>query len=41
MEVFFIEWYVYYHNSNVQRIIKWNVFNHGSFKNEVDCRGQK
>ena len=31
-----IEWYVYYHDSNGQKIIKWNVFNHGSFKNEVD-----
>ena len=32
----FIEWYVYYHDSNAQKIIKWNVFNHGSFKNEVN-----
>lgn len=31
-----IEWYVYYHNSNTQKIIRWNVFNHGGFKNEVD-----
>ena len=31
-----IEWYVYYHEFNAQKIIKWNVFNHGSFKNEVD-----
>lgn len=31
-----IEWYVYYHDSNAQKIIKWNVFNHGSFKKEVD-----
>ena len=31
-----IEWYVYCHDSNAQKIIKWNVFNHGSFKNEVD-----
>ena len=31
-----IEWYVYYHDSNAQKIIRWNVFNHGSFKNEVD-----
>lgn len=36
MEVILIEWYVYYHDSNTQKIIKWNVFNHGSFKNEVD-----
>lgn len=32
----YIEWYVYYHDSNAQKIIKWNVFNHGSFKKEVD-----
>lgn len=31
-----IEWYVYYHDSNTQKIIKWNVFNHGNFKNEVN-----
>lgn len=31
-----IEWYVYYHDSNAQKIIRWNVFNHGSFKNEVN-----
>lgn len=31
-----IEWYVYYHDSNKQKIIKWNIFNHGSFKKEVD-----
>lgn len=31
-----IEWYVYYYDSNAQKIIKWNIFNHGSFKNEVD-----
>ena len=31
-----IEWYVYYHDSNSQKIIKWNIFNHGSFKKEVD-----
>lgn len=30
-----IEWYVYYHDSNKQEIIKWNIFNHGSFKKEV------
>lgn len=31
-----IEWYVYYHDSNKQKIIKWNIFNHGSFKKEID-----
>ena len=35
-EVIIIEWYVYYHDSNAQKIIKWNIFNHGSFKKEVD-----
>ena len=35
-EVILIEWYVYYHDSNAQKIIRWNVFNHGSFKNEVN-----
>ena len=35
-EVIIIEWYVYYHDSNAQKIIKWNVFNHGTFKNEVN-----
>ena len=31
-----IEWYVYYYDSNAQKIIKWNVFNHGTFNKEVD-----
>lgn len=31
-----MEWYVYYHDFNAQKIIKWNVFNHGSFRKEVD-----
>lgn len=31
-----IEWYVYYHDVNAQKIVKWNVFTHGSFKNEVN-----
>ena len=35
-EVILIEWYVYYHDFNAQKIIKWNVFNHGTFKNEVN-----
>lgn len=35
-EVIIIEWYVYYHDFNVQKIIKWNVFNHGTFKKEID-----
>lgn len=31
-----IKWYVYYHDSNAQKIIKWNVFNHGKFREEVN-----
>lgn len=31
-----IEWYVYYHDSNAQKIIKWNVFNHGTFAEKVN-----
>ena len=30
-----IEWYVYHHDSNAQKIIKWNVFTHRIFKEEV------
>ena len=35
-EVILIEWYVYYHDSNAQKIIKWNVFNHGTFAEKVN-----
>ena len=35
-EVVLIEWYVYYHDSNAQKIIKWNVFNHGTFAEKVN-----
>lgn len=31
-----IEWYVYYHDSNAQKIIKWNIFNHGTFTEKVN-----
>lgn len=31
-----MKWNVYYHDFNAQKIIKWNVFNHGTFKKEVD-----
>lgn len=31
-----MEWYVYYHDSNAKKIIKWNVFEHGTFKNEIN-----
>jgi hypothetical protein len=34
--VILIEWYVYYHDFNVQKIIKWNVFNHGTFAEKVN-----
>ena len=30
-----IEWHVYYHDFNAQKIIKWNIFNHSSFREEV------
>ena len=35
-EVILIEWYVYYHDFNAQKIIKWNVFNHGTFAEKVN-----
>lgn len=31
-----MEWYVFYHDSNKQEIIKWNIFNHGFFTKEVN-----
>lgn len=31
-----IEWYVLYSDSNVRKIVKWNIFNHGAFRREVD-----
>ena len=31
-----IEWYIYYHDSNAQEIIKWNVFNHSTFAEKVN-----
>ena len=31
-----IEWYVYYHDSNTQKIIKYNIFNHGTFTKEMN-----
>lgn len=36
MEVIFIEWYVLYSDSNARKIVKWNIFKHGTFKREVD-----
>lgn len=35
-KTFQMEWYVYYHDSNTQKIIKWNVFNHGTFAEKVN-----
>ena len=35
-EVIIIEWYVYYHDSNAQKIIKWNIFNHVTFTKEMN-----
>ena len=35
-KIFQMEWYVYYHDSNTQKIIKWNVFNHGTFAEKVN-----
>ena len=31
-----MEWNVYYHDINAQKIIQWNIFKHGSFYKEVD-----
>lgn len=31
-----VEWYVYFHDSNAKKIIKWNVFDYDRFSNEVD-----
>lgn len=31
-----MEWYVYYHNYNAQKIVTWNIFNHWKFTEEVE-----
>lgn len=31
-----MEWYVYYENFNAKKIVKWNIFNHCKFKEEVE-----
>ena len=31
-----MEWYVYWHDSNSRKIIKWNIFEHGTFRKELD-----
>lgn len=36
MEVILTEWYVLYSDSNARKIVKWNIFNHETFKREVD-----
>ena len=35
-EVILIEWYVYYHDFNAQKIIKYNIFNHVTFTKEMN-----
>ena len=30
-----MEWYVYYHDFNAGKIIKWNIFKHGTFRKET------
>lgn len=30
-----MEWYVFYHNFNAQKIERWNVFDHGRFREDV------
>lgn len=31
-----LEWYVFYHDFNARKIIQWNIFNHGTFRKEVE-----
>lgn len=31
-----MEWYVYWHDFNAKKIIKWNIFEHGTFRKELD-----
>lgn len=31
-----MEWYVYYENFNAKKIVKWNIFNHCKFKEDVE-----
>ena len=31
-----IEWYVYYHGINRRKIIKWNIFEHSTFRDKVE-----
>lgn len=30
-----MEWYVFYHDFNADKIIEWNIFNHGTFRKSV------
>lgn len=36
-----MEWNVYYHDFNHQKIVTYNVFNHGSFNKEINQLSQK
>lgn len=36
-----MEWNVYYHDFNHQKITTYNVFNHGSFNQEINQLSQK
>lgn len=31
-----IEWYVYYHDINRRKIIKWNIFEHSTFRDKAE-----
>lgn len=35
-EVVLIEWYAFYHDINRRKIIKWNIFEHSTFRNKVE-----
>ena len=31
-----IEWYAFYHDINRRKIIKWNIFEHSTFRDKVE-----
>lgn len=31
-----IEWYAFYHDINKRKIIKWNIFEHSTFRDKVE-----
>ena len=35
-EVVLIEWYAFYHDINRRKIIKWNIFEHSTFRDKVE-----